>query len=85
MTIFWKDINLILNPDPELTRLPPVVIPQCQKDLFKRTCEKVWAEQVILPWLQKKMQGTGTLYNSNQLLSRLLKLSEMNEKPILIS
>lgn len=59
MTIFWKDINLILNPDPELTRLPPVVIPQCQKDLFKRTCEKVWAEQVILPWLQKKMQGTG--------------------------
>lgn len=57
MTIFWKDISLILNPDPELTRLPPVVIPQCQKDLFERTCEKVWAEQVILPWLQK-MQGT---------------------------
>lgn len=83
MTIFWKDINLILNPDPELTRLPPVVIPQCQKDLFKRTCEKVWAEQVILPWLQKEMQGTGiTQINFYQVFSSFF---EINEKSILIS
>ncbi|XP_056017077.1 uncharacterized protein LOC125663903 isoform X2 [Ostrea edulis] len=58
MAIFWKDIHQILYPDPELTRLPPVVIPQCTWKYFDRTCEKVWSEQVILPWIQE-MQDHG--------------------------
>ena len=81
MTIFWKDINLILYPDPELTRLPPVIIPQCQWKLFERSCEKVWAKQVILPWLQQ-IQGIVILCtkrDNSKLVASFTKFTNLAE------